>query len=90
MSSSASYHITNTMTCKKETVGGTTRYGLSVYGMDTTSKYYVSVHTYLHTQVHNVISHQSITGDFVLETKTLVASKSLAEQEKYPWEGTIY
>ena len=49
MSASASYHITNTMTCKKETVSGTTRYGLSVYGVDTTNKYYVSMYPHCHS-----------------------------------------
>ena len=90
MGASASYRITNTMTCKKETVSGTTRYGLSVYGVDTTNNYYVSMDPHCHNQVHNVISHQTITGDFVLEMKTLVASKSTTEQAKYPWEGTLY
>ena len=90
MGTSASYRITNTMACKKETIESTTRYGLSLYGVDTTNKYYVSMYHHCQGQVHNVITHQSVTGDFVLETKTLVASKGTAEQAKYPWEGTLY
>ncbi|KNB43917.1 hypothetical protein JH06_2117 [Blastocystis sp. subtype 4] len=74
------YHVDHAITCKKETIDSTTYYGLSLHGLDTTLKYYV----------HNVVTHLTMTGDYVLDSKILVASKSLSETQKYPWEGTLY
>lgn len=84
------YHVDHAITCKKETIDSTTYYGLSLHGLDTTLKYYVLNSMSCHMQVHNVVTHLTMTGDYVLDSKILVASKSLSETQKYPWEGTLY
>ena len=87
---STTYHVDHAIKCKKETIDATTYYGLSIHGLDTTLKYYVQTLVSCLMQVHNVVAHATLTGDYVLDSRVLVASKSVSESQKYPWEGTLY
>lgn len=61
------------MHCKKETVEQMTYYGLSVYGVDSTSKYYVGSHCLRVTIRYTTLSLTSPSLETLCWTATLLS-----------------
>lgn len=85
--SPATYRVVKPLYCKKDTSGSESRFALSLFGQDTTRKTYVSLFWHLKIQVHNYIYRHTITGDYVIESSSLIYGAAFSEAQKTPFES---